>query len=180
MAFIFGPAIVAGAKLLVAESAIDSTVLTALIGTGGTVASGIIAKQSAEQAGRFALNSTIVKWVGGIILGSVLLYGGYKLFNSMADKGYAIDGSLDLEHLVARFRNEKVSKDEFKKIASDEKFTTGMKNTVSDYQKENHLSAKQIYDNLMQEFHEMDNFEDVPETDKKQYASKISGYIAKI
>lgn len=185
-----GAAALIGAKALAAGGAaaggaaaggaagglITGEVIAAGVATVGGIGARWVAGQAAATAGRYALGAAIAPWVGGVLLAGTILYGGYKILNSQSDKGNEVNVEINLKEMAAKFKNQKVTNDEFAKAANDAKLTSGLQKAVKDYQKENNWTAKQVYDKILQEFRSMDNFNGVSDDAKRRYASKISGY----
>lgn len=159
-----------------AKGAVDATVLTAGIGAIGATVTGFLSRQAAAQAARTALGVAIAPWVGGVLLAGTILYGGYKLLNSQADKGLGVDASINLKNMEVHLKNKKLNKSEFEDITKDEKFTAGLKKAVKEYQDETKCTAEHVYKKIMGEFESMGNFDAISKEAKSRYASVISGY----
>ena len=170
--------LIAPAVLAVAGAAeggvITSGVVTAGIAALGAVGRQFIAKQAAGQAARYALGATIAPWVGGALLAGTVLYGGYKIIKHLTQEGFEMEGELNLKEFEAKFKNKKVSQNEFTEITSNTEFTDGLKKSLQKYQKENHLTSRDLYEEIIKQFKGMDNFKDIPDEQVSDYVTKLT------
>lgn len=169
---LIAPAIVAVAGA--AEGAVITPgVVTAGIGVLGALGKQFIAKQAAAQGARVALGAAIAPWVGSVLLAGTILYGGYKIIRHLTQEGFEMEAELNLKEFEAKFKNKKVSQNEFTEITSNVEFTEGVKKVLQKYQQEKHLTSQALYDELVKQFKNMDNFKGIPDEQVANYVTKL-------